>query len=233
MKILIPTAWRGPAHKFDDRFTTLPGRLFHELELEQLLRVADDLPVPSKVLEVGCGTGRFVKILARRGHHVSGVDPSAAMIEQARQKVDGLTNVAFDQGEGAALPFGDRQFDFVYAIRVVHETESREYAFRMIRELIRVTRPGGRLLVEFPNRLRPLWWSKGTTLSLGDLENLVAEHGNLRIVGVGGVLFFSITLLYRVPGPLLPFWVGADRRIAELFPRFSSRCYVTLERVNP
>ena len=225
------TAWPKPAHEFDKRFRDPEGKLWHELEVKQLAAAAGDLPVPSHVLEVGCGTGRFTEIMARRGHYIRGVEPSTGMLTEAKKKVGEFPNAVLIPGEGASLPFDSNHFDLVYTIRVVNHTESRDYAFRMIFEMIRVTRPGRRVLIEFANRSRPRRRSTGTTLSVTDFEQLARDHGTFRLVHLDGILIFSITLLQFVPRFLLPVWFGFDRFLARRFPRLASRCFVLLEKL--
>jgi SAM-dependent methyltransferase len=97
------------------------------------------------VLDAACGTGRYSFILAQRGATVSGIDASADMLAQARRKADQL-GVAVDLrlGDIARLPFAADSFDLaVCALAFCHLPDLRP----AIRELARVTRPGGRLIV--------------------------------------------------------------------------------------
>ena len=233
---IVATAYaEEQSRSYDEsRFTTPQGKAFHALEVEQLMAVVKDLPVPSMILEVGCGTGRFIAILAQLGHTVRGIEPSTSMLAETRRKVEKFDNVELNAGEGAKLPYGDDQFDFVYAIRVLNQTGSKEYALRTIGELIRVTRPGGRALVEFVNQQRPFRRRYSPTrLSVRDVEEAVADHQNVRIIRLGAVLFFSQSVLNLAPAALLPLWLSLERRFARLLPRLSSRCYVTMEKADP
>ena len=102
---------------------------------------------PGAVLDVGMGPGRLVEQLAGRGWTVSGVDPSAGMVERARQR----TPAAADRlvlGRADALAFDDASFDAVAATGVL------EYAPDLplvLAEIARVLRPGGRAVVSVPN----------------------------------------------------------------------------------
>ena len=228
---LVETAYtvKGSREYDEKRFTSPQGKQFHALEMEQLRRVADHLPVPSNTLEIGCGTGRFVAYLSGVGHCVRGLDPSPYMLAIARQKVVQFKAVDFDLGEGACLPYASNQFDFVYSIRTVNQTASREYALRMIREMIRVVRPGGVVLIEFVNNLRPYRRGYGgVRLSVLDIGRVANDDADLRVVGTGGVLFFSQMVLERVPSWLLPFFGRVDRSCCRLLPQFAARCYVTI-----
>jgi SAM-dependent methyltransferase len=91
------------------------------------------------VLEVGCGTGRFLAALAGRAK-AWGVDPSPEMLEVARGRVHGA---GLKLGSAEELPFKDRWFERAAMWLVVHLVE-RPRAFA---ELKRVLAPGGRLVI--------------------------------------------------------------------------------------
>ena len=103
-----------------------------------------------RVLDVGCGTGSLALAAARRvGRNgaVCGVDASAPMVERARSKA-ARAGVEVDFREAAAqgLPFEERAFDLVLCTLVLHHLgrAGRETATR---EMKRVLRPGGRVVV--------------------------------------------------------------------------------------
>lgn len=110
-----------------------------------------------RILDVGCGTGYLARILAAvvtPSGHVTGVDPSAAMVEHARRRSPG--NCTFLVGEGQNLPFPDGSFDAVVSTLAVHHIPA-EARPRALREMFRVLRPGGRLVVaEFRPPANPL-----------------------------------------------------------------------------
>jgi ubiquinone/menaquinone biosynthesis C-methylase UbiE len=94
------------------------------------------------VLDVGCGTGKFARLLAERGlARVWGVDPSAEMLAEARKRVPSAVGLKLGQAE--RLPFKAASFDAAVLWTVVHLIE-RRLAFA---ELERVLAPGGRLAI--------------------------------------------------------------------------------------
>ena len=102
-------------------------------------------PDRGKVLEVGCGSGDIATILAMRTHSfVYGVDQQRSSILEARSVSDFLENVSYNIGEAEELDFTDNFFDFVYSIRTLHEMADAE---KSLKEMQRVLRPGGVLLV--------------------------------------------------------------------------------------
>lgn len=110
-----------------------------------------------RVLDVGCGTGYLSRILApvvTPSGHVTGVDPSPAMIDYATRHAP--ANCTYVEGSGQDLPFPDGSFDLVISSLAVHHipAEARPEA---LRQMFRVLRPGGRLLIaEFRPPANPL-----------------------------------------------------------------------------
>jgi len=226
------TAYRGDtAYDYDERrFVTPQGRLFSDLEFRRLRCATKHLVPPSRVLEIGCGTARFSQALAREGFDVVATDPSPDMIALAGRKCAGLDNITFKQADGANLSFADETFDFVFAIRVTNQTESQEYALTMVREMIRVARRGGRILVEFVNRRRPFAKRRSNVrLSFAQIERAARDAG-CDVLNEAGVLVFSQSVLNRVPDGLVPLWGPVERLAAIGLWRWASRGYTLLRK---
>lgn len=107
-----------------------------------------------RVLDVGCGTGKFCRVLAERGlARVWGVDPSPQMLAEARRRVP--ASVGLKRGSAERLPFKPASFDACVLWTTVHLIE-RPRAFA---ELHRVLAPRGRLaIVTFtPEHFQRYW----------------------------------------------------------------------------
>ncbi len=102
-------------------------------------------PSTGDVLEVGCGTGFFTHHAAIRlpGTPVTGLDIDAQRIEFARSMYD-VPNLSFQHGDLTSLPFEDDRFDLVFCRFVLVHYPNPDEA---LREMRRVTRPGGRIVV--------------------------------------------------------------------------------------
>ncbi|WP_328914708.1 MULTISPECIES: class I SAM-dependent methyltransferase [unclassified Streptomyces] len=98
-------------------------------------------PAPA-VVEIGAGTGMFCAAMARwrRASLVVGVDPSEAMLAQARQFNGREAGVHYVGGTADAVPTGGDLFDLALLSRVIHHLPNR---LACARELVRVLRPGG------------------------------------------------------------------------------------------
>jgi SAM-dependent methyltransferase len=98
-----------------------------------------------RYLEVGCGTGADANALAvRHGVDVVGVDASETMVAEARRR--GLVEAVV--ADAASLPFGDESFAGAWADRTFQHLADPDAA---LAELVRVTRPGGRIVVVDPD----------------------------------------------------------------------------------
>ncbi len=95
------------------------------------------------VLDAGCGSGRYSRVVAEHGARVVGVDKSRA-VEKAAAVCRAYPDVVFARADLLALPFLDATFDFVFSIGVIHHTSAPRLAFG---QLARVVKPGGRLAV--------------------------------------------------------------------------------------
>lgn len=118
-------------------------------ETERALIDAAGLPAHGRLLEVGCGEGgNLFHLGARPGW--AGADFAAAKLRQARATLPGLLFVCAD---AAWLPLRDSRFDGVLIRDLLHHVPER---VAVLRDALRVLRPGGVLAVVEPNRASPL-----------------------------------------------------------------------------
>ena len=139
------------------------------------------------VLDVACGTGNLAIPAARAGARVTGIDIAPNLIAEARHAAGALRcRVAFEVGDAEALPYGDGQFETTVTMF------GAMFAYRPERaasELLRVTRPGGRVAM-------------ANWMPTGVIGRLVSAHAAVA------------PLLVGVPSPLL--W-GREDVVAERF----------------
>ena len=208
------TAYLGSAATDYDlcRFSTPQGKYFDRIEYRELRRTLSRLQPSSKILEVGCGTGRFAARVAKAGHVVLGIDPSPDMVSESRRRCAAFQNAEFKVEEGAALSLADNVFHLTYSIRVTNQVESADYAMRMILEMIRVTRPGGYILIEFMNADRPKWLKrerKDVRLRHDEVCDLAMNEKCL-LLAHRGILMGGEWVLKRTPAWLLPVWYAIE-----------------------
>jgi len=121
------------------------NRLIDRLQfraVRRALRLAEILH-GALVLDVGCGTGRWLRRYQELGFHATGVDATPGMLSRA---IECGTTAPLVAGEACHLPFADAKFDCVSDITVVqHIPESRQP--QALREMVRVLKPGGCLIL--------------------------------------------------------------------------------------
>ena len=104
--------------------------------------ICDNVPKgASRILDIGCGTGKYGAELKQRNFTVKGIDKSPHQIEEAKK------NIVAYVGSACELPFSDDSFDICLMIMMLHQLtqEEREKAFK---ETYRVLCPNGRLIIK-------------------------------------------------------------------------------------
>ena len=173
---LAPSQWTPAIPRLAERFTvvTLGGpHLGGVASLEDraqmptyraMFRTLIDLIAPRSgeaIIEVGCGAGSLVRLLAQRlgdANPITGADVNPFLLREAAQlaEAEGLAGlIRFTEGNAEALPFADEAFDCVYSVTVFEECD----AGRAIAEAMRVVRPGGRVGLVVRALDMPQWWN--------------------------------------------------------------------------
>lgn len=173
--------------------------LINDLEFEKVEPFARG----KKTLEIGCGTGLILERVHEVAKEAVGVDISTGMLDVCRKK--GL-NVL--EASATELPFEDNSFDMVYSFKVLAHVPEIEKA---IKEIARVTKPKGRVVLEFYNpfsfkgineklrtmvrRGRPVYIRHD---SLRGIRRLLPEE--FRIVSTRGIRIFApFAACYTMP----------------------------------
>lgn len=180
----------------------------------ELAIVASLLPPKGRVLDVACGTGRLGSFLGT-SHTLVGVDTSEAMLRQAGAHGRYELLVV---GDAFALPFPDDSFDAAVALRLLfHFPEPLE----ILRELSRVTRPGGVVVVEtagWSPRAGKAWdsarWGPRVFVHRPDVIRDRLSAAGLRATRSVDAFLFSPYLYRRLP----PFGVFLLERLESLLP---------------
>lgn len=131
----------------DDRFARTADALaaLQDARAEQLAERVHAFVLPAgdeRAIDVGCGAGALALALAARVREVVGVDRVPELLEQARARA--VANTRFVEADALALPFDDGEFDLGGTLRTLHHVPRPE---RLLAELARVVRPGGRVVV--------------------------------------------------------------------------------------
>jgi ubiquinone/menaquinone biosynthesis C-methylase UbiE len=175
------------------------GQITDHIEEELVLELVGP-PANLRILDVGCGDAALTVSLAQRGALVTGVDADARMLAAGRARA-AASGVAPDltQGDIRTLQFADDSFDIVLAMTVLCFVDDAELA---VREMTRVLRPGGRLVISELGRWN-LWaarrrmsswlgsrvWRSATFRTMRALKDLVTDAG-LAITMLRGAVYY-------------------------------------------
>lgn len=120
---------------------------------EELTFLKELILVGEKVLDLGCGNGRFYELFKDKPLDYYGVDISENLITIAKSRYPG---VKFKVIDGLNFPFPNNYFDKIYSIAVFHHIPSEEFRLRFLKEARRVLKPGGYFILTVWN----LWKRK-------------------------------------------------------------------------
>lgn len=110
---------------------------YHSFLLKQL-------PTQGKTaLDIGCGTGEFARLLSRRVEKVVAIDLSPTMIEVARQRSAGFSNIAFQVADVLQWELPVKQFDMIVSIATLHHIPVEN----LLPALKSALKPGGKLVI--------------------------------------------------------------------------------------
>lgn len=173
----METPYDQVAERYDDGYKGVRWEVYDHVTRATLAAVMPS--APAKVLDAGAGTGKWALEFLAQGHEVTLLEPSAAMLEKARDKVQRLAPHAkarFVEGGIESMPFEEGEFDLVFCEGdpLSYCLERREEAAR---ELVRVTRPGGGLYVSCDSR----WWGSMVFLFQGDVAGFDRARRSGRI----------------------------------------------------
>jgi ubiquinone/menaquinone biosynthesis C-methylase UbiE len=136
---------------------------------------------PATVLDVGCGTGRFSSLFAERFQaRVIGLDPAVAML-RAATNARHRDNLFYAAARGEEIPLRDNCCDLAWLSQVIHHIKDRKACAR---ELRRVLRPGGHVLIRgafadrldaFPTLLRFFPGTREFMLQFPTVEQVLAD----------------------------------------------------------
>ncbi len=158
-----PTDNRSYYDAFAERYDQGRDHGYHKLIDDQAAAIVRRYSSDRDVLEVGCGTGLILQRVAPHARSARGVDLSPGMLGRARSR-----GLDVDEGSATALPFADASFDLAYSFKVLAHIPDWDACMR---EMVRVTRPGGLLVFDIYNRnslrylIKRFWGPRSTSVA--------------------------------------------------------------------
>lgn len=181
--------------------------IHHEMETGEAGYYGEKLRIyaPKKTgldcLDVGCGPGLFTILLSREGYHVTSVDYSEGMLEQAKRNIEeaGFTPVLV-RSDATKLPFEDESFDYIVSRNLVWNLEHPTEAYE---EWLRILRPGGRILVIDANHYLHYY---DETYKKAHYEIMEKNYGHKHMRGVNPNMISEIARELPLSKELRPEW---------------------------
>jgi SAM-dependent methyltransferase len=220
---IYPHQSQDAARRYDRWFDERWGRYAWRIESAAVLRALGPLS-GRRTVDVGCGTGRLAALLAARDAYVIGMDLDAAMLAVAAPRLAGR----LVRADAMALPLRDASVDAAVTVATLEFTTDPA---RVLAEMARITRPGGRLVAAVLNPTSLWGWTghvrdrspyrAGRFPSRDALLALGRQHGAAHI---RGILFAAEHL------PLLG-WLGPlIEIIGKMLPSFGAIQILTVRR---
>ncbi|MEI6561062.1 MAG: class I SAM-dependent methyltransferase [Verrucomicrobiota bacterium] len=163
---------------------------------------------PLKLLDFGCGTGRFLRAMQRSGLRADfeGCDISSKMLEAARQTWDrALPAPPLHHTAGGKLPFASASFDVVTASCVFHHIPPGEW-IETAGELFRILKPGGRLLILEHNPWNPLTRWLVSRCPIDENAVLLSASECLAVLQKAGFQALKKSFIFFVPPRFRALW---------------------------
>lgn len=131
----------------------------HDLSVfgKYLGKIRRYVPKGYKILDVGCGVGQVSNFLQDKGYKMTGVDLSSLLIKEAKK----VKKAKFEVMDATELKFEDNSFDAAISAETIEHVPNPR---KMIKEMIRVVRPRGYIILRYPNRQNK-WKQLGTIIT--------------------------------------------------------------------
>jgi tellurite methyltransferase len=145
-------------HPDDRRMGPTLRELFGDIDIYLFDQIArGHVTREMRILDAGCGNGRNIHYFMRFGHHVAGVDESAAAVDATRRLAERmaprLSGAAFRHEPVERMSFGDAEFDFVISSAVLHFARDAGHFRAMLDGMWRVLRPRGILFARLASTI--------------------------------------------------------------------------------
>jgi SAM-dependent methyltransferase len=165
-----------------------------------------------RVLDAGCGGGRYSKICGESGAVVIGADHTRA-VDKARQLCVHLPDVHFVQADLKQLPLEKASFDFVFSIGVMHHDANTRAVFEAVAKMVK---PGGRYSVWLYRRNQ--WWQELINTGLRALTSRLPAAVLMPFCHLGAILG-SIPLVNRALNKVVNFSAhpSYENRVCDTF----------------
>ncbi|MGK0391741.1 MAG: ubiquinone/menaquinone biosynthesis C-methylase UbiE [Maribacter sp.] len=207
------------------RFGNTYGEFINKQEekcLVPILRLFE----PTKILNLGCGTGRFMEYC-----HF-GMDFSEKMLAQAQTKYPSKDFILADAAE---TTFPSNSFDLIFSMHTFMHL-NKEKSENIFKEVFRLLRPGGRFVFDVPSTLRRNLfkghrhgnWHGSNSYGIAEIKETLGE--DWEYIDHKGILFLPV---HRIPSSVRPYFFGIDTFLCRNLPAdYSSYMIIIMQKTK-
>ena len=180
------------------------------------------------ILDIACGTGRFFKLYHGK---IYGIDISEDMLKEAKKRKG---NLILKKADGENIPYKNDFFDVSITSQFIKHTPFYQ---NVIKEMARVTKKGGAIIIDFPNRYSITYPITKIRIKLGKLRHYnffsfndikdIAAKNNLKIERIEPTVAISLKFS---PKFMLNFSIGLNKIITKFFPHLTYVYYVKFRK---
>jgi ubiquinone/menaquinone biosynthesis C-methylase UbiE len=145
--------WSKFVHGYDEGVDYIVGKSIQQEIIKRLLKEQNI----GNVVEFGCGTGYFTKVIAKNAEHVIATDLSDEMLEVARTKLKEFQNITIQKADCENVSFPSGKFDTVFMANLIHFIEN---PFKALQESYRILKDEGLLLLVDYTGYSMKWFEK-------------------------------------------------------------------------
>ncbi len=222
----VKKKYSGIASEYDkSRFGTLGGRILSSKQQKVLLRYLRDISKNAKILEVGCGSGRFLEFLEKKRYkNLYGIDSSNEMISIAKKR----TKAKIMTGNAYKIPFANDSFDVVFSVHLLMHLSKPKKA---LDEMLRVAKD--KVIIDMSNKQsisylisKILKGYKPRFSSISEIKGMIPR---------GYITKYKPTYMFPMQGNLSPvyyFFALIFEKIAFLLQlkRFASQIFIEISK---
>lgn len=171
----------------DEKFRELGKENYTELVAgDELVKQTLGTFSDKRALEIGCGIGRVTEFFAADFAHITGLDISDKMVQDASERLAHIPNITFTATDGMHYPIEDQSIDFVFSYIVFQHMPSVEVVKENFKEIRRVLKDSGiaKIQVRGGHKVRKGSWYYGPSFKSKDMHEMMNELG-LEIVKDG------------------------------------------------
>ena len=133
----------------DARLLSRHGQVEYLTTMKYIAEYLSGIACPS-IIEIGAGTGRYSVALAKQGYKVTAIDLVQKNIDVMKSKLDGTEDIRIIQGNALDLScIKNNSFDLTMLLGPMYHLYTKEDKLRVLSEAVRITRPGGYILVAY------------------------------------------------------------------------------------